>query len=96
MAKHNAELCINAMFFNRMPFLTSVSLCIKCGSGQWIPLEEPKSHIDQLSKLLLVCQSCGFQVVHISLDDAFEPVLETIKTGFAFQPNCANAQKHVP
>ena len=96
IAQHNAELCIDAMFASRMPFLTSVFWCIKHRSCQWVPLEEPESHIDQLSKSLLMCQSFGFQAVHIFVDNAFEPVLEAIKTEFAFQPNCADAQEHVP
>ena len=79
-----------------MPFLTSISHQIKCRAGQWVPLEEPKSYIYQLSKLLLMCQSCGFQVVRIFADNAFEPVLEALKIKFAFQPNYANAQEHVP
>ena len=58
--------------------------------------KEPNSHIDQLSKLLLMHQRCGFQAVHIFADNAFEPVLEAIKTEFAFQLNCAITKKHVP
>ena len=96
MAQHNVELCIDAMIVNRMPFLTSISCQIKCRGGQWVPLEEPKSHINQLSKLLLMYQSCGFQVVRIFVDNAFQPVLEALKVEFGFQPNYANAQEHVP
>ena len=96
LAQHNVELCIDAMFVNNMPFLTSISHQIKYRAGQWVSLEEPKCCIDQLSKLLLMYKICGFQVVHIFADNAFELVLEALKTEFAFQPNCVNAQEHVP
>ena len=34
LAQHNVELCIDAMFINRMPFLTSISHQIKYRAGQ--------------------------------------------------------------
>ena len=90
------ELCIDAMFVNRMPFLTSISRRIRYRAGQWVPSEEPKSYIDQLSKLLQLYQRCGFHVVRIFADNAFQPVLEPLCVEHGFQPNCANAQEHVP
>ena len=79
MKQKDVELCIDAMFVNKMPFLTSISRRIRYRSGQWVPAQEAQEYQNQLTKLLQMYKSCGFQVVRIHADNAFKPVLDPLE-----------------
>ena len=96
MAQSNVELCIDAMYVNKMPFLTTISRNIKFRTSGWVPDKTAESYQEQLAKVLHLYKSAGFPVTIINSDNEFRPVLEPMKTEFGFQPNYASAQEHVP
>ena len=96
MAQSNVELCINAMYVNKMPFLTTISQNIKFRTRGWVPDKTAKSYQEQLAKVLHLYKIAGFLVTIFNSDNEFCPVLEPMKQEFGFQPNYASAQEHVP
>ena len=96
MAQSQVELCIDAMYVNKMPFLTSILRHIKFRTSQWVPGRTTGEYRKQLTKLLHLYKTAGFPVCTISCDNEFRPVLELMKDEFQFKPNYASAQEHVP
>ena len=60
MAQSNVELCIDAMYVNKMPFLTTISRNIKFRTSGWVPDKTSKSYQEQLAKVLHLYKNAGF------------------------------------
>ena len=73
-AQRNVELCIDTLFVNNMPFLTTISKHIMYRTATWIPSREITSYRSVIEKILAIYTVVGFHVKQISCDCEFDPV----------------------
>ncbi len=96
-AQHNVCLCIDVMFVNGMPFLTSISKNIKYRMAMWLPTRTVNDITSLVKSLLKLYQAASFRVAEVSGDQEFKPVLKALQEdGWSFKTNLASAQEHVP
>ena len=96
-AQHNVCLCIDVMFVNGMPFLTSISKNIKYRMAMWLPTRTVNDITSLVESLLKLYQAASFRVAEVSGDQEFKPVLKALQEdGWSFKTNLASAQEHVP
>ena len=94
--QHNVDLCIDTIFVNEMPFLTSISKRIMYRTAQWIPNRELETYEVALTNVLKVYNRGGFHVTRVFADNEFRPLLDSVQDEHKFKPHLASAKAHVP
>lgn len=95
-AQQKVAPCVDAMFTDKMPFLTAIFKQICCRTAAWIDSKRVESCQKSLLGVLQCCRAAGFQVVAICADREFIPVLNPMKHEQEFEPNCTSAQECLP
>ena len=95
-AQRNVHLCMDTMFVNGMPFLTTISKNIYYRTATFVTARTVAAYQLQVREVLQVYARAGFRVTEISADREYLPVLNPLMDEFGFRANYASAQEHVP
>ena len=96
-AQHNVCLYIDIMYFNGMPFLTTISKNIKYHTTMWVEDLTAPTIASLFESVLKLYQWASFQVMEVCTNHEFKPVLQVLQDdGWSSMTNLANAQEHVP
>ena len=95
-AQQEVELCIDTMFINGMPYLTSISKRIMYRTAQWVPSREMQDYRSVLENILRIYKRAGLPVKTIFSDNEFCPLLDPMRASHGFDTNYAAPQEHVP
>ena len=90
------ELCIDIMYVNGMPFLTTIDKTISYRSV--IPLQDrSKKHLyNAIDKVTRLYNSARHSISVIHIDEEFKHLMEAVKDDMDVDMNYTNAQDHVP
>ena len=89
------DLCIDTLFVNRIPFLTSVSKKLTFRTADPLPNKTKEAHLDQLKKIFHFCLRHGAHVTRITADKEFDPVVTDMQTIFGTARNVVPTDSHV-
>ena len=93
---HELDLCMDIMFVNELPMLTTIDTTIKfCGL---IPLQS-RTHeeiFSALDQVLRFYNKAGFYIKTIFCDGEFKSMMDKVSDELDIQLNYTNAQEHVP
>ena len=78
-AQRDVELCVDAFFVNRMPFLSTISKGIYYRTAAYVKNRTVASYQVTLQPILDLCHRSGFPVKHIYADNEFQPVLDPMR-----------------
>ena len=95
-AQKNVTLCLDGMFVNGMPFLTTVSRRIIYRTAQQLLARNSTSLLQGIKNVVKVYQEAGFVVARIHADNEFKPLLDEIKNEIDSKLYVANPGEHVP
>ena len=95
-AQQEVELCIDTMFINGMPYLTSISKRIMYRTAQWVPSREMQDYRSVLENILRIYKRAGLPVKTIFSHNEFCPLLDPMRASHGFDTNYAAPQEHVP
>ena len=93
-AQHRVELCMDTMFVNSMPFLTTISKNIRYRTAQRIKKRRVIHYTNALESVIKWYTRAGFKIAVVHCDREFKPVLDAIRDKHAFTPNYSSAQEH--
>jgi hypothetical protein len=88
-------LACDIMYVNRIPFIMSISRCIKFGNADML---KSKSAVQLLASIKLVTQTYaprGFLVTRMMVDGQFEPLRGEL-VGLGIAVKCVSRDEHVP
>ena len=95
--QHDVCICIDIMYVNGMPFLTTISKKIKYHTAIWVAKCMAPTVANLVESVLKLYHWVGFQVTEVCADCKFKPVLHVLlDSGWSFMTNLANGQEHVP
>jgi hypothetical protein len=72
LAQENVTLCIDTMFVNGLPFLTTVSRNIMYRTAQFLPNKTTETYRDNLNTVLRIYNKAGFRISTIHADTNFD------------------------
>ena len=90
------ELCMDLMFVNGMPFMTSITRNLYYRTAQPIPSRTAKALYDGLDAIFRMYNSRGFNISKIYADKEFETLMETVKDDLGVTMQYSPSQAHVP
>ena len=97
ITKHqDITLCIDIMFINEMPFLSTISRHLKYRTIQWLETRTAASYRSALDVIFRQYNKANFRIATIHCDAEFKPIMDDIKDDLDIDMNYANAQEHVP
>ena len=95
--KHkNVILCLDALFVNKIPFLTTISKNIKYRTAHFLKSRTIKSYHKAIDEVCGRYNDAEFQIARIECDREFKPIMDPIKRTMNIQMNYASANEHVP
>ena len=95
--KHeNVVLCLDVLFVNKIPFLSTISKNIKYQTANYLRLHKIKSYHKAMDEVCGRYNNAGFQITHIECDQEFKPIMDPIKMAMGIHVNYASAYEHVP
>ena len=95
-AQQSVDLCMDALFVEKMPFLSTVSKRIIYRTCGFVPSKKVQSYREALAEVLQLYLRAGLSVDRIHADNEFKPLLEEMRDEYHFHPNYASAEEHVP
>ena len=90
------ELCMDIMFVNGMPMLTTVDRTIKFRGLVPLNNRKEKEIFRGLDVILRYYNQAGFRIVKLHCDNEFRNMLEKIQDDLGIKMNFTNAGDHVP
>jgi hypothetical protein len=96
---HNHQhvtLCIDGMFINGVPFLTTVSRHIQYRTVQPLVNQSASAYRSALDEIFRIYEHAGFFIKTIHCDNQFQPLLKELTEAYGVSINYANPQEHVP
>ena len=97
ITKHqDITLCIDTMFINEMPFLSTISRHLKYRTIQWLPARTATAYRSALDVIFRQYNKAQFRISTIHCDGEFRSIMDDIKDDLDIDMNYANAQEHVP
>jgi hypothetical protein len=90
------QLCIDTLFVNKIPFLTSVSRNIQFRTAEYLPNTTLASYRSGIEILVRMYKTAGSTVTTIDCDPEFKPLKSWLQDAFQISMNVANPQDHVP
>ena len=90
-------LCIDIMYINGMPFLTTISKNIKYRTAMWLVDCTAPAIASLVESVLKLYQWASFQVTEVCADHESKPVIQILQASrSSFMTNLTNTQEHVP
>ena len=92
----NLELCMDIMFINELPFLTTIDRQIKFRS--LVPMESRMSteSFKRIDMVLRHYNEAGFTIQKIYCDGEFRSMMDKVSDELGIEMNYANPDEHVP
>ena len=97
-AQHEVDLCIDTIFINEMPFLTTISKNIKYRTCDYVKSRKKMpDYRSVLSRVIVQYLNAGFVIHCIHADSEYESLLEQFKNSSpSLHYNLASTDEHVP
>ena len=90
------ELCVDVMFVNKMPFITSITKKLFYRTAEFLMSRSKEDLYKGLDKILGLYNASGFSIDTIYADREFKAVMDEIKDELQVQMVYSAAQGHVP
>ncbi|KAL7564336.1 hypothetical protein ACA910_007188 [Epithemia clementina (nom. ined.)] len=92
----DVQLCIDTMFINGLPFLTTISRQIMYRTACRLQQQSMDHYWSALKDVFRVYNAAGFRITKIHADNEFRALREDLKNLENIEIKLANAQEHVP
>ncbi|KAL7556597.1 hypothetical protein ACA910_003488 [Epithemia clementina (nom. ined.)] len=92
----DVQLCINTMFINGLPFLTTTSRHIMYRTACYLQQQSMDHYWSALQDIFRIYNAAGFRITKIHADNEFHSLQENLKNLENIEIKLANAQEHVP
>ena len=96
MEHRELELCIDIMFINELPMLTTIDKTIKYRGLGTLPSQHAEQTHKAIDFMLRRQNSAGFIIKIIHADQQFKKLLEEVKDELDVTLNIAASKEHVP
>ena len=90
------ELCIDIMFVNEMPFLTTITRALYYRTALFLPTRKHQDLYTSLDEVLRMYNHNGFTISKIFCDGEFRPIMDPVKDEMNIDMRYSAAQAHVP
>jgi hypothetical protein len=90
-----AALCIDIMFINNIPFLTSISRHLRFGTVEWLKGLKKDTIITEIKRLANFYKERDFTVSLVLADDQFENIRNDV-LDLGISLNITGRDEHVP
>ena len=91
-AQRGVDLCVDVLFVNGIPFVSSVSKRIFYRAVQHLPNNYTTSHLEKaIRRVTKPYRDADLQVVTISADREFKPALDNLSEELSYNPDLRNA-----
>ena len=97
--RHNeVTLAIDAMFINKLPFLTTISKGIMYRTAMWMTKRTVEQYHEKLDQVFDIYNKAGFRIKEVRCDNEFHPIFDGIEEddNFNMKVNYCATQEHVP
>ncbi|KAL7577185.1 hypothetical protein ACA910_003520 [Epithemia clementina (nom. ined.)] len=92
----DVQLCIDTMFINGLPFLTTISRQIMYRTACYLQQQSMDHYWSALKDVFRIYNAAGFRITKIHADNGFRTLREDLKNLENIEIKLANAQEHVP
>ena len=89
------DLCVDVMYVNGIPFLTSVSKKLMFRSADPLPNRSNEAILEFIKKIFHLYLNHGAHIRRLSADGEFKSVAEGLQKVFGIEPNIAAPNDHV-
>ena len=93
---HNIELCIDTLFVNGLPFLTTISKNIKYRTATFLETRTKDGYYKAIDEVFKLYNDAGFTIKIICADNEFKPIFDAIKHDLGVTMRYAPAEGHNP
>ena len=95
-AQQNVDLCIDIMFVNEMPFLTSISKRIMYRTAQFLPTRTAEDLRSAIDAIFRIYNDAGFTITNVYCDNEFKPLFDEVKDDLDITMHYSGPDEHVP
>ena len=90
------ELCMDIMFVNEVPYMTSITRALYYRTAQFLPTRTHRDLYDSLDAILRLYNECGFIITKIYCDNEFKTLMDPVKDDMEVTMEYSPPQGHVP
>ena len=90
------ELCIDIMFVNEMPFLSTISRAIYYRTAQSLPTRTHRDIYKALDEVIRIYEPAQFRISKLVCDGEFRPMFDPVKDELDVTMEYTPAEAHVP